>query len=200
MIGAGIFLFDDVELLDFAGPYEVFSAAGDLNEGNSLFEVFTITGDGNGIRTINGLRVVPDYSFINHPRIDILIVPGGIGTKAEMEKENVLVWLLQNYIISKYTLSICSGARLLAKLGLLDNIEAVTHHEVVSDIREISPSAVISNDKRYIDSGKLLTSAGITAGMDLSFYMLEKLCGEEVKNDVMAYMEYGNWKIPGKVL
>lgn len=192
-MNVGIFLFDNVELLDFAGPYEVFSVTSELND-YRLFKVFTITQNGTTIKTVNGLKVMPDYSFKNHPRIDILIIPGGVGTKNELNKQPVLLWIRQNYETSKTTVSVCSGARLLGKLGLLDNLESITHHEVIPHLQEIAPKTIIKNEKRFIDSGKVMTSAGISAGIDLSLYLVEKLCGEEIKNKTIAYMEYGDWE------
>jgi transcriptional regulator GlxA family with amidase domain len=193
MLNIGIFLFDHVELLDFAGPYEVFSVTSELND-YQLFKTFTITRDGNEIKTVNGLKVVPDYSFDNHPPIDILIIPGGVGTKEEMNKPAVLEWLQRNYETSEITFSVCSGARLLGKLGLLDNLESITHHEVVPHLQEIAPKTIINRDKRIVDNGKILTSAGISAGIDLSLYVVEKLCGIKVKNKTIVYMEYGEWE------
>ena len=110
MLNIGIFLFNDVELLDFAGPYEVFSVATELQD-NALFNVFTITEDGGGIRSVNGLKVMPDYDFKNHPQIDVLVVPGGNGTKIEMTKDTVLQWLKEQYTHSQITMSVCSGTR-----------------------------------------------------------------------------------------
>lgn len=193
MYNVGIFLFNDIELLDFAGPYEVFSVTSELNN-YQLFRVFTITQDGLGIKSVNGLRVEPDYNFENHPPIDILVVPGGVGTKAEMGKEVVMNWLKQNYEASRLTMSVCSGARLLGKLGLLDNLKATTHHEVMADLKEIAPRAIIKEDKRFIDNGKLMTSAGISAGIDLSLYVVEKLYGLDIRKKTMVYMEYGDWE------
>lgn len=193
MLNVGIFLFDEVELLDFAGPYEVFSVTSELNE-NRLFRVFTITQDGAAVQTVNGLKVVPDYGFKNRPAIDILIVPGGVGTKAELNKPPVLEWLRQTYEASTVTASVCSGARLLGRLGLLDDLESITHHEVIPHLQELAPKTTINTGKRFIDSGKVMTSAGISAGIDLSLYMVEKFCGEAVKNKTIVYMEYGDWE------
>jgi Transcriptional regulator containing an amidase domain and an AraC-type DNA-binding HTH domain len=193
MLNVGIFLFDKIELLDFAGPYEVFSVTSELND-YQLFKVFTITQEGTAIATVNGLKVFPDYGFANHPGIDILMIPGGVGTKNEMNKEPVLKWLRQNYETSKVTASVCSGARLLGTLGWLDNIEATTHHEVMAHLQEIAPKTMINKDRRFIDSGKIMTSAGISAGIDLSLYIVEKFCGEKIKNKTIVYMEYGDWQ------
>lgn len=193
MLNIGIFLFNDIELLDFAGPYEVFSVATELQD-NALFNVFTITEDGAGIRSVNGLRVMPDYDFKNHPQIDVLVVPGGNGTKIEMTKDTVLQWLKEQYTHSQITMSVCSGTRLLGKIGLLDNLKITTHHEVIADMRMIVPSAMIEENVKFVDNGKILTSAGISAGIELSLYVVAKLFGKEVANKAAAYMEYGDWK------
>jgi transcriptional regulator GlxA family with amidase domain len=193
MLNVGILLFNGIELLDFAGPYEVFSVAAELYN-YQLFNVFTITDDGAAIQSVNGLQVIPDYNFNNHPPIDILIVPGGNGTKAEMNKDVVLQWLAQQNNKSQLTMSICSGTRLLGKMGLLDNLKIVTHHEVIPDMKEIAPTAIIEEKVRFIDNGKILTSAGISAGIDLSLYVVAKLYGKEVADKTAIYMEYGNWE------
>lgn len=193
MLNIGIFLFNDVELLDFAGPYEVFSVATELQD-NALFNVFTITEDGGGIRSVNGLKVMPDYDFKNHPQIDVLVVPGGNGTKIEMTKDTVLQWLKEQYTHSQITMSVCSGTRLLGKIGLLDNLKITTHHEVIADMKMIVPTAMIEENVKFVDNGKILTSAGISAGIELSLYVVAKLFGKEVANKAAVYMEYGNWE------
>ena len=167
MNNVGIYLFNDIELLDFAGPYEVFSVTSELNN-YQLFRVFTISSNGAEIKSINGLRVMPDFGFDNHPPIDIFVIPGGVGTRAEINKTEVLNWIHKTYQCSTITMSVCSGARILGALGLLDFLEATTHHEVMEHIKEIAPNTIISQDKRYIDNGKIMTSGGISAGIDLS--------------------------------
>jgi transcriptional regulator GlxA family with amidase domain len=189
----GIFLFDEVELLDFAGPYEVFSVTAELNN-YQLFNVFTITKDGAGITSVNGLKVTPDFSLANHPPIDILIIPGGVGTKAEMGKQEVLAWIKQTYTNSKITMSVCSGARILGALGLLDGLEATTHHEVIPHLREIAPRTIICANKRFVDNGKIMTSGGISAGIDLSLHIVKKLYGDDIAAKTVKYLEYGDWE------
>lgn len=193
MCNVGIFAFDDMEFLDFAGPYEVFSVASELS-GRAFFHVFTVTQDKKGIKTVNGLSLLPDFGFADHPPIDILILPGGVGTKAEMEKEEVLGWVFQNHKNSALTLSVCSGARLPGKLGLLDGLEYTTHHEVMEQMQKIAPEGLLQRDKRFVGSGKLFTSAGISAGIDLSLHIVEKLCGRKTADKTRIYMEYGDWE------
>lgn len=193
MYNVGIFLFNDVELLDFAGPHEVFSVTAELNN-YELLNIFTISQNGKEIKTVNGLKVLPDYGFGVHPNIDILVIPGGVGTKAEMIKEDVLEWICENHRNSMITMSVCSGARLLGKLGLLDGLECTTHHEVMEHLQEIAPKAIIRQDKRFVENGKLFTSAGISAGIDLSLHIIKKLFGSEIANNTKVYMEYEDWK------
>jgi len=193
MYNVGIFLFHDVELLDFAGPHEVFSVTSELNN-YDLLNVFTVSAEGAPIRTVNKLMVLPDYSFENHPSIDILVIPGGVGTKAEINNSLTLSWIKKASLTSKITMSVCSGARILGKLGLLDNLESITHHEVIEDLSSIAPNTRIASGKRYVDNGSIMTSGGISAGIDLSLHVVEKLFGKEISYKTAAYMEYGEWK------
>jgi transcriptional regulator GlxA family with amidase domain len=193
MNNVGIFVFHDIELLDFAGPYEVFSVTSELNN-YQLFKVFTIASDSGVVQSVNGLRVVPDFTFNNHPPVDILVVPGGAGTKAEIKKREVLDWVHKTFENSKITMSVCSGARILGSLGLLDHIESITHHEVIAHLKEIAPNTLINPDKRFIDTGRIMTAGGISAGIDLSLHIIRKLHGETTVNKTIRYMEYGNWR------
>ncbi len=193
MKNVGIFLFDNVELLDFAGPYEVFSVTSELND-YQLFNVFTISEDGETIKSVNGLEVVPDFSINDHPIVDILIIPGGEGTKAVIKRQAVLDWIAKVHEGSEITMSVCSGARVPGILGLLDGLESITHHEVFEDLRRLAPLTIINKEKRFIDNGRIMTSGGISAGIDLSLHIVEKLCGAEIVNKTIRYMEYGEWR------
>ena len=189
MKNVGIYLFNKVELLDFAGPYEVFSATSQLN-GSELFKVFTISEDGGAIKSINGLIVIPDYSFDNHPKVDILIIPGGDGTKNEIKKKKVMEWISKTYESADTMATVCSGARIPAVLGLLDGLEATTHHLVIDDVKKLAPKVTIDHTKRFIDNGKIMTSGGISAGIDLALHIVKKLYGEEIAQKTIDYMEY----------
>ena len=190
MKNVGIYLFNKVELLDFAGPYEVFSTTSELND-HKAFKVFTISEDGGAIKSVNGLIVIPDYSFDNHPKVDILIIPGGEGTKAEIKKKRVMEWIDKTQASAEIMATVCSGARVPAVLGLLDGLEATTHHSVIGDVKKLAPNVTIDHTKRFIDNGKIMTSGGISAGIDLSLHIVEKLCGKDVVKKTMDYMEYG---------
>jgi len=189
----GIFLFNNVELLDFAGPYEVFSVTSELNN-YELLNVFTVSQKGKEITSVNGLKILTDYSFDTHPNIDILLIPGGVGTRSEVLKEDILEWINKNHSNSRITMSVCSGAMLLGKLGLLDDMECTTHHEVIDDLKEIAPKAIVRPDKRFTCNRKLFTSAGISSGIDLSLHIVEKLYGSDVANRTIVYMEYKDWE------
>lgn len=187
----GMFLFNDVQLLDFAGPYEVFSDAASISDG--LASVFTVTENGMSVKSKNGLTVVPDYGFSDHPPIDILVVPGGQGTKAEICKDTVLEWVRNNSQKAGLTMSVCTGARILGKIGLLDGKEAVTHHGSVEDISRLAPEAIFRKDKRFIRSGRILTAGGISAGIDAALYVVGTYFGEDVARKTKIRMEYGDW-------
>jgi len=193
MKNIGILLFNDIELLDFAGPYEVFSVSNELND-YTLCKTFTVEEHGKAIRSVNGLKVIPDYSFSDCPGIDVLIIPGGAGTKQLLNNESVLNWIIQRSELSEITFSVCSGSRLLGKAGLLDNREYITHHEVIEDMASIAPTAKVSKNKRFVDNGKILTSAGISAGIDLSLYIVGKIFGKPAMEKTGKYMEYGEWQ------
>ena len=193
MYQVGILLFNRVELLDFAGPYEVFSVTSELNN-HEMFHVFTISADGKKIKTVNGLTVLPDYSFSNHPPVDILIIPGGIGTRDEFVNPATLAWVQKNSLTAAITMSVCSGTRILAVLGLLDHREATTHHEVMEHVQELAPTAILTAEKRFVDNETVMTSGGISAGIDLALHIVEKLYGEATAHKTIRYMEYSDWK------
>lgn len=194
MINVGIFLFDNVELLDFAGPYEVFSVTSELND-HQLFRVFTIAEDRAAVKSVNGLRTEADYGLGDHPPVDILVLPGGIGTRAAYKNAAVLDWVRRTAAGARIAMSVCSGARFLGAVGLLDGCAAVTHHSVLDNLKEIAPAAVIDAEARFTDNGKVMTSGGISAGIDLSLHIVEKLCGKETANKTVKYMEYGDWRV-----
>ncbi len=189
MLKIAIFLFSDVETLDFCGPLEVFTAANIACE-RDFFQVYTFAENPEPIKTINGLRVIPDYDLSNVPQPDILIIPGGNGTRALIENTQVLDKLQQLYDSSQYTFSVCSGARIPAVLGWLDGKTFTTHHSVFDDVQKLAPKARIRPNNRFTDNGKILTSAGVAAGIDLSFYLLQKILGAETAKKTARYMEY----------
>lgn len=187
-----ILLFNDVEVLDFAGPFEVFSVTAELNN-YEFFHVYTVAAELGAIMAVNSLSVNPQYCFVDCPRPDILIVPGGIGSRAAMNNPRIMEWVRTSSQHAELVLSVCSGARILAKSGLLDGLEATTHHEVIEHLRELAPRTTVRENVRFVDSGRIMTSGGISAGIDLSFHVVGKLLGEEVAAKTARYMEY-DWK------
>ncbi|MGC3946914.1 MAG: DJ-1/PfpI family protein [Chryseolinea sp.] len=186
----GIILFDGVEVLDFAGPFEVFSATSEVFS-ESRFDVFTFSMDGKAVNGVNNLNVIPHFSFNNHPPIDILILPGGVGTRKLLHDEVFLTALKSLVDNTSLTLCICSGARLLAKLGKLDHKRYCTHHDVYDHVAQIAPLAIPQPGKRFVRTDiRLFTSGGISAGIDLSFYALEMLTSTLLARETAAYMEY----------
>lgn len=189
MRNVAILLFDDAEVLDFAGPFEVFSVASQIHD-FKLFNVFTIAKSQQPIRAVNGLKVIPDYGIDNHPKIDILIIAGGQGTTPLLQEKEVIDWVNTVHPVTEITMSICSGSRVLGILGLLDNLEYCTHHQVYDDMKKIAPTGIPQKHKRYINVGKIHTTGGISAGIDASFDIVEKLYGEKVTEATARYMEY----------
>lgn len=185
----GILIFDNADVLDFSGPFEVFATAAELNN-YDLFNVFTLAKTTEAITAVNGLSVNPRYSFKDVPPIDILIISGGVGTRKQILDQETLSWVRSAYENSEYVVCICSGSRILGALGLLDNQPFCTHKEVYEHMSEIAPKAIPQKNKRFTRFGKTYTSAGISAGIDLSFHVLEQLHGKEIANGTADYMEY----------
>jgi transcriptional regulator GlxA family with amidase domain len=190
-LNVAILIFENVELLDFAGPFEVFSVTSELNQ-HRMFNTFTVSENNKIIKSVNGLKVLPDYNYTNHPFIDVLIIPGGIGSKIEMNNSITLDWVKNVNSMCAYILSICTGARILGKINLLDNIESTTHHENFEELQSIAPLTKINKEVRFTRLGRILTSGGISAGIDLSLFLIETLFGKETKEKTIKYMEYTN--------
>ncbi len=193
----GVFIFDQVEVLDFAGPFEVFSTAARVRSRiepgeDPIFNVFTVAEETRIIRARGDLEILPAFNFSNHPPIDLLIVPGGI-VSAEQEKEAVIAWLKQVAERAKISASVCTGAFLLAQAGLLRHRTATTHWEDLADLRTMSPDTEVKEGARWIDEGEIITSAGISAGIDMSLHLVARLFGEELAFSTSRQMEY-DWR------
>ncbi len=188
-----ILIFDDVEVLDFAAPFEVFAVTSELNN-YEPFNVFLVAETQRIFKAVNGLRVVPDYEISNCPSPDILVVPGGVGTRHQMNNQKLITWIKQVSDRAELVMSICTGARLLAKAGLLDGLEITTHHEVYDELRQLVPTATVNERKRFVDRGQIITTGGISAGIDGSLYVVNKLLGQEIVRKTAIYMEY-DWQL-----
>lgn len=187
-----ILIFDDVEVLDYAGPFEVFTVAGEVIPFQSMPHFFTynvgVTGD--MIVTRGQMRVTPHYSIANAPQPDILIVPGGYGARRLVMNPAVLDWLREQAQKVEILMSVCTGALVLARAGLLENKPATTHHESFGLLASISPSTTIIPDQRYVQSGSILTAGGISAGIDASLSLLDQLVGTDNAAHVRKEMEW----------
>lgn len=186
----GIFIFEGVEVLDFAGPFEVFSVASQLSEYQKL-KVFTFGAEQSLIRTVNGLQVIPDYSLENLPSCDFIVIPGGDGSKKVIQKPPVLDSLKANIDQSKWTMSVCSGSRILGELGYLDHKPYCTHHSVFESMKEVTPIGFPKPELRFVQSSeRIYTAAGISAGIDLSLFLVEQTFGLDLARQTAEYMEY----------
>jgi transcriptional regulator GlxA family with amidase domain len=183
-----ILLFDDIELLDFAGPLEVFGVANHVRKDLGL-QVSTI-----GLRDIitvskTGLKLIPNET-VNRGKIDLLIVPGGLGTRQIIKNDSELLEIDNLIKNSSVVASVCTGALILGKLGYLKGLKAITHKKGIDELKLIDSSIIIDENQRYIDNEHILTSAGISAGIDMSLYLVSKYFGDDLKSEVKKYMEY----------
>jgi transcriptional regulator GlxA family with amidase domain len=190
----GIYVYDDVEVLDFAGPYEVFTCASRVAakltpHGEAPFRVCTIGATASMLRARAGLSVLPEADFSSAGNIDVLIVPGGVVT-AELSKQEVIAWIAATAKASKLTASVCTGAFLLARAGLLDGQQATTHWEDADDLRAAFPNVLVRENRRWIDNGAVVTSAGISAGIDMSLHLVERMAGLELARRTARQMDY----------
>jgi transcriptional regulator GlxA family with amidase domain len=188
-----ILIFDEVEVLDFCGPFEVFAVTGRGLE-QKPFDVFTVAEKPGAVVARNGLSVNSRYTINDCPQAEILIVPGGMGTRREMSNQTLIDWIKETAGEAEMTLSVCTGALLLAKAGLLDGATATTHWAALDLLREAAPRATVRPDKQFVDNGRVMTSAGISAGIDLSLYAVGKLLGEDAAAETARWMEYKHWR------
>ena len=188
-----ILLLVVVYVLDIAGPFVVFSVA-DAQHEKRLFNVMTVAAK-QQITTAHGLMVVPEYSLESLPGADLLIVPGGFGTRALLKEQDHLDWISERAAKAEVVASVCTGALLLGACGLLDGLNVTTHHGATDLLRQVAPRANVDPTKRFHDNGKVLTAAGISAGIDLSLHLAARLHGADVATKTARHMEYlGDWR------
>jgi transcriptional regulator GlxA family with amidase domain len=189
-----ILLFDEVEVLDFAGPFEVFSVTGRRRK-LEPFDVYTVAERAGPVMARNGLSVNPRHAFATCPPPDILVVPGGYGTRREMKNPVVLEWVTRMAPGCDLILSVCTGALVLGAAGLLDDLEATTHFMAFDALAAVAPGAAIRRDARVVDNGHVILSAGVSAGIDMALHVVARLLGPDVARETAQYMEYdGNWE------
>ncbi len=196
-----ILLFNEIEVLDFAGPFEVFGVAG-RRTGDAPFQVFTVAERGP-VYARNGLTISPTYLLNDHPKADIIVVPGGggyhadgtpFGSRREMDNPAVLNWVSRTAQTAELVLSVCTGSFILGQAGLLENLSVTTHFMAADAMQSLNPTTTVSPAERYIDTGKIITSAGISAGIDMSLYVVGRLLGREVADETARYMQYDYWQ------
>lgn len=187
-----ILIFDEVEVLDFAGPFEVFGVAR-LDDGSAPFNVFTVAETAAPVTARNGLSVNPHYSLATCPKIDLLVVPGGYGTRALVHHPPVIDWIRAQAEPAELVLSVCTGALLLGKAGLLDGLAATTYHTAFEELRAVAPNTTQRPGERWVDNGKVVTSAGVSAGIDMALHIVGRLHGPAMADKTARYMEYEHW-------
>jgi transcriptional regulator GlxA family with amidase domain len=184
-ISVAIVLFDGVQIIDYAGPWEVFGQAG--------FKVFSVADNTDLMTTRFDQKVIADYSFANGPDADIILIPGGRGTSKAAENPRAIKWIQDKARNARYVMSVCTGAFLLARTGLLDGLTATTFHSAIGSLAEAAPKTKIVYDQRYVDNGKVITTAGLSSGIDGSLHLVEKILGKGSAQFEALVLEY-NWQ------
>lgn len=190
----GIFIYDNAEVLDIGGPFEVFSVTKRLFE--SHWNIFTIADNKHTVYARGNLPMVPHYSIAEHPSIDILCVVGG-EHMATMENERVLRWIRQCNSTTTITCSICTGAFILAAANVYDAMPVTTHWEDQDSLKSMFPHLDVVKNKRWVKHGKYVSSGGISAGIDMSLYLVSMLTSTEQAESVARQMEY-DWRYFGE--
>jgi len=183
----GILLFDDVEELDFVGPWEVFSATT-----QHLFpddQVVTIAQQSGPIRCAKGLRVLPDFDFTNAPPLDVVLVPGGQGTRREVSNQTLIGWLREAGQNCQWVTSVCTGALLLHEAGFAKGRRVTTHWAFIETLRQRGDVTVLEN-RRYVRDGNVVTAAGVSAGIDMALWLVGQIYGVDVARKVQRGIEY----------
>lgn len=196
-LNVAILIFEGVQIVDYTGPYEALGSGGRRN-------VYTVAEKSDVITTAMGMRVVPNYTFANQPKPDIIVVPGGgnsgepaarvpRGVGAQLNNEAVIRWIRESAAQSKYVMSVCNGAFLLAKAGLLDGLSATTTAGYIDYLATVAPKTKVVYDQRYVDNGKVITTGGLSAGIDGAMHLIEKLDGRGAAIQTALGMEY-DWR------
>lgn len=188
----GIYLFDDVELLDFAGPYEVFTTCSRVAGRFGLaapFRTLAIGPSTTAVTARAGLPILPTHAIGDHPELDVLIIPGGV-IDAQLRERRVIDWIARTARVTPLTASVCTGALLLAEAGLLDGRPATTHWEDLGQLRANYPKVIVREEGRWVDDDDIVTSAGIAAGIDMSLHIVARLCCLELAARTARQMDY----------
>jgi transcriptional regulator GlxA family with amidase domain len=190
----GILIFPEVEVLDFCGPFEVFSVTrldeGRRRQDQSPYEVLIIADHPGVVVATGGLKVVPDHGLGDCPPLDVLVVPGGWGTRREMNNARLIDWLSERSRQITTLTSVCTGSLLLGKAGLLDGKRATTHWRVLEEMRGWFPAVTVIDNEHVVEEGNVITSAGISAGIDMALRVVARHHGDAVARATARYMEY----------
>jgi transcriptional regulator GlxA family with amidase domain len=187
-----ILIFEEVEVLDFSGPFEVFAVARD-EQGAPLFEVYNVAETMAPVLARNGFSVNPHYTIDDCPAPDLLVIPGGRGTRTAMHNARLTAWIQQHSATAEHVLSVCTGALMLGTAGLLEGLAATTYHTAFDELAQVAPNTELRPGKRWVDNGKVITSAGVSAGIDMSLYVVGKLFGFDQAERTAKYMEYEHY-------
>jgi transcriptional regulator GlxA family with amidase domain len=183
---AGILIFDDVEELDFVGPWEVFGSA---RECGAALTTISVAEMGGAVRGAHGLRAIANHSFLDAPRLDILLIPGGFGTRRIVSHRRTLEWIRAAAADCRWVASVCTGARVLATTGLVAGRRMTTHSMFLDEMAQC-PHIEVVRSERYVVDGKYVSSAGISAGIDMSLWLVGQIFGKDLARETRAYMEY----------
>ena len=188
-LNIGIYIYKNAEVLDFSGPFEVFCTANRLNPKNLQLNVFLIGETDLAIKARGGFCVTPKYNICTHPNLDLLIVVGGVHTE-EIHKTHITQWLQQQVHKVPIVASVCNGAFLLAEAGILNNYQVTTHWSDIAEFRKTYPDIPIVENVRWVDNQNVITSGGISAGIDMSLHLVSKLCSQQLALSTAKQMEF----------
>jgi len=180
----GVVLFPGFELLDVFGPLEMFGIAGEH------FDIQMVSEDRQAVASRQGPKSIADYSFSDAVHYDILLVPGGQGTRREVDNKSMLSWLKAQAGHAEYVASVCTGSALLAKAGVLDGVRATTNKIAFNWVASQSSAVIWEKQARWVEDGKFFTSSGVSAGMDMSLALIQKLLGQEMADQIALWAEY----------
>jgi transcriptional regulator GlxA family with amidase domain len=187
MTAIGMLIFDDAEELDFVGPWEVFTMAAKIRDD---IRVVTIAERADPVRCAKGLRVIPDHTLADAPALDVVLVPGGQGTRREVDNPVLIGWLQRIAPRLRWTTSVCTGALLLCEAGLATGRRVTTHWAFVEDLRKRYPDVEVLDRVRYVRDGTLCTSAGVSAGIDSALWLTGQMWGVDTARSTQRAMEY----------
>src|SRR5205807_4312943 len=181
-VTVAIVLFDGVQIIDYSGPWEVFGQAG--------FKVFTVADKSEPLTTRFDQKVIADYTFDNSPDADIVLLPGGRGTLKAADNPRAIKWIQDKAKKARYVMSVCTGAFLLARTGLLDGLSATTYHDAIGNLSQAAPKTRVVYNQRYVDNGKVITTAGLSSGIDGALHLVERILGKGQAQSEALVLEY----------